>query len=185
MKNKKVLIIVLVLVLLLGGFFLIRDFCSKNDEMNDLKITYSEGKKISFRNLKKDFKEERTITVENNSKENKTYSLEWVKVNNSLKKQNTFLYSIKCTGDRCAELGKSQVPVAGSNVYTQVLIEPGKKQTYTVSFEYTGSEKKASFKGMLQVYSKKVDEKKIEKEQKKQQEEMEKRKKEEAKKTKA
>ena len=174
-SNKKIiLIVVIAIILLLGGFLLVRGNGSKNEEMNDLKISYSKGKEISFDKFKNKFTEERVITVENTSDENKTYSLEWSKVKNTLKKQNVFLYSIKCTGDRCATLGKSQVPVATSKVYTQVLIEPGKKQEYTVTFEYNGSEKDVIFEGNLEVHSEKIDKKKIEEQEKKERERMEK-----------
>ena len=167
-KNKMIiLIIVIVIILLLGGFLLVRGSDNKkHEEMNDLKISYSEGKVISFNKFDNSFKEERTITVENNSDENRTYSLEWVKVNNTLKNQSNFTYDIKCSGDRCATLEKSQVPVAGSKVYTQVLIEPNKKQEYIVTFNYSGSEKDVKFKGTLQVYSEKIDKKALEEEEK-------------------
>lgn len=168
MKDNKKLLLGLALGIILIVIVVVIIACGKstNEEMNDLKISYKNGKEISFNNFKRDFQKEVIIVVENTSKENKTYSLEWVKVENELKKQNAFLYEIKCTGDRCATLGKSQVPVASSKVYTQVLIEPGKTQSYNVLFEYKGSEKDAKFRGTLQVYSEKIDKKKLEEKEK-------------------
>ena len=170
-KRRISITIICVLVIVIVLFLLLRS--NKTEKMNDLKVTYSD-KEISFNNFSKPFKAEQTITIENTSKENKTYSLEWSDVSNTLKKQNVFLYEIKCEGERCATLGKSQVPVASSVVYTQALIEGHKKQTYTIIFNYNGSEKNAKFKGNLKVYSKEIDKKKIEEQEKKEQERMEK-----------
>ena len=169
MKRNRliVLIICIIVIVLLIGFFIRNNYQNKNDKMNDLKISYSDGKDIKFNSFTNNFTEERTITVENISKENKTYSLEWTDINNTLSKQNNFTYEIKCSGSRCAELGKSQVPVASSVVYQQVLIEPSKKQEYKIIFTYNGSEKKANFKGKLKVYSEVIDKKKIEKQERK------------------
>lgn len=128
----------------------------KNVTMNGLDIKYSNGQIIKYNDFKKSFTDTRTITVKNNSDESKTFSLEWIEVENALEKQNKFTYEIKCTGDRCAELGKSQVPIASSNVYPQVLIEANKTQVYTIKFNFEGKEDKANFKGTLRVYSKKT-----------------------------
>ena len=172
--EKKRIIIVLVALLVLGVIlFLIFGGGNKTEKMNDLKVTYSDGEVMKYGNFKKGFTDERTITVENTSNENKTFSLECSKVSNKLKEQNKFTYEIKCTGDRCAELGKSQIPVAGAIVYPQVLIEAGKKQVYTIKLTYTGSED-ASFTGSLKVYSEKVDEAKIKEQETKEREKMEK-----------
>lgn len=160
--KRKIIISIIVVFLLLGGFLLIREnYNNKHDKMNDLTITYKEGKIINIKKFKKKFTEKRTITIKNNSKENKAYSLEWKDVSNSLEKQDKFIYKINCTGDRCATLGISQVPVVGFQVYPQVLIEAGKTQTYTVELKYNGSEKDAKFKGQLVVYSEKSKEKQI------------------------
>lgn len=159
MNNKKVLIVIIAIVILIGVIFLVRGCSSSSEKMNDLDITYSKGKVLSYDNFSKSFSDKRTITVKNNSKQNKTYSLEWVDVNNTLKKQNKFLYEIECSGDRCATLGKSQIPVAGAKVFPQVLIKPGSKQVYTVKLNYSGSEKDVKFKGTLQVYSEKTSKK--------------------------
>lgn len=157
--KKKIIISIIIVILLLGGFLLVREYYSNhNDKMNDLVITYKDGKSIKFKKFKKEFTEKRTITIKNISKENKTYSLEWKDVSNSLEQQNKFTYEIKCTGDRCATLGTSQVPVAGFQVFPQALIEAGKTQTYTIEFKYNGSEKGVKFKGKLIVYSEKPEE---------------------------
>lgn len=169
MKNKKItnkyLIGGIVAVLLIGVIAaIVINNMNKKDSMNDLKITYSNGQNIKFSNFNKNFTEERTITVKNTSNENRTFSLEWEGVKNNINKQNQFTYEISCTGDRCATLGTSQVPVAGFKVYQQVLIEGGKTQTYTIKFNYKGSEKNADFQGKLKVYSEKVKEEKIKEE---------------------
>ena len=158
LTNKHIAIIVVAVILIGIITTVIVNHCNKVDSMNDLKITYNDGKVMKFSNFEKDFTTEKTITVKNESKENKTFSLEWEGVENSLQKQNNFTYEIKCTGPRCATLGTSQVPVAGFKVFPQVLIEAGKTQTYTVSLKYKGSEKNVSFKGSLKVYSEKVKE---------------------------
>ena len=152
--------------------FLVLNTCNKTENINDLKITYSD-KKVTFNDFSKDFKVEQTITIENTSKENKTYSLEWSEVKNTLSKQNVFTYEIKCTGDRCATLGKSQVPVASAKVYNQVLIESGKTQEYKVIYTYTGTDK-GKFSGKLKVYPEIIDKKKIEEQEKKERERLEK-----------
>lgn len=177
LNNKKLvfaiiavlLVIVVVLVVVLKGG-------SNKNVINDLKVKYSNGEEIKFKNFKKSFTEKRTITVENTSDENRTYSLEWADVSNTLKKQNVFTYTIKGEGDRAAELGKSQVPVAGAVVFTQVLVEAHKTQTYTIEFKYDNSkgESDAKFNGKLKVYSEVVDKKKIEAQEKKERERMEK-----------
>ena len=153
---KKLIIFTIIVILLLGVFLLVRGNYNKhNDNMNELEIRYSDNKLVKFNKFEKDFSYSKTITITNTGKENKTYSLEWIKVKNSLKNQSNFLYEIKCTGNRCATLGKSQVPTVGFVVYQQALIEPGVTQKYEVKFTYKGKEKDASFKGILQVYSEK------------------------------
>ncbi len=171
--NKKKIGLIIVIILVLGiGLFLALKCCNKTEKVNDVKITYSD-KVIKFNNFSKDFKEEKTIKVVNTGKENHTYSLEWEAVKNTLAKQNTFTYEIKCTGDRCAELGTSQVPVASAKVYQQVLIEAGKTQEYKIIFTYTGTDK-GKFSGKLKVYPEIIDKKKIEEQEKKEREKMEK-----------
>ena len=160
LTKNQLMIIAVVAVVLIVIIALIINKLNKIDSMNDLKITYNKGQTIQYSNFKKNFTEERTITVKNTSKESRTFSLEWEGVENTLTKQNNFTYEIKCTGDRCATLGMSQVPVAGFKVYQLVLIEGGQTQTYTVIFTYKGSEKKAHFTGRLKVYSEKIIEEK-------------------------
>ena len=152
--------------------FLVLNTCNKTENINDLKITYSD-KKVTFNDFSKDFKVEQTITIENTGKENKTYSLEWSDVKNTLVKQNAFTYEIKCSGDRCATLGVSQVPVASATVYNQVLIEGGSKQGYNIIYNYKGSDK-GKFTGKLKVYPEIIDKKKIEEQEKKERERLEK-----------
>ena len=151
--NKKniTLIIIAIVILLLGIIFLIRGYNKETETINGLKISYSKSNLLSFNNFNNKFKEKMVITIENISNENKTYSLEWIDIVNKLKKQNVFLYEIECSGDRCATLGKSQVPIVGITVFPQCLIESGKKQKYTIIFTYSGSEKNANFKGKLNV----------------------------------
>ena len=171
--NKKRLILIIVLCILVIGIVLFLLLgTSKTEKINDLKITYSD-KSVTFNDFSKDFKVEQTITIENISSESKTYSLEWSDVKNTLKKQNAFTYEIKCTGDRCATLGKSQVPVTSATVYQQVLIEGGSKQGYTIIYNYSGSDK-GRFSGKLRVHPEIIDTKKIEEQEKKEREKIEK-----------
>ena len=170
--NKKKIGLIIVIILVLGiGLFLALKCCNKTEKVNDVKITYSD-KVIKFNDFSKDFKEEKTIKVVNTGKESHTYSLEWEAIKNTLAKQNTFTYEIKCTGPRCAELGTSQVPVASAKVYQQVLIEAGKTQEYKIIFTYTGTDK-GKFSGKLKVYPEIIDKKKIEEQEKKEREKME------------
>lgn len=151
-KKKKIIFIIIIVILVIGLFILLwNNYRSKTDYISDLKIHYNDGKIINYHNFNKSFSKKRVITIENRGDKDYTYSLEWMEVKNTLKEQNKFLYEIKCSGDRCAELGKSGVPVASAKVYTQVLIEAHKKQTYTVTFTFTGSEKNAVFKGNLMI----------------------------------
>ncbi len=172
-KNK--VMIIAIAVILLTVVAVILGLANRGkEEVNDLKVKYAGGEDIKFTKFKNDFTKTKTITITNTSKESKTYSLEWVDVSNSLKKQNKFIYEIKGEGDRVAELGKSQVPVADAVIFTQVLIEAGKTQTYTVTFTYTGNED-AKFEGKIKVKSKKIDEKKLKKAEKKRNKEIEER----------
>ena len=171
--NKKRILLIIVIILILGiGLFLVLRICNTTEKINDLEIAYSD-KRVTFNNFSKNFKVEQTITIENTSKESKTYSLEWSEVKNTLVKQNAFTYEIKCSGDRCATLGTSQVPVASAKVYQQVLIESGKIQEYKIIFTYTGSDK-GKFTGKLKVYPEIIDTKKQEEQDKKEHERMEK-----------
>ena len=164
--NKKRIGLILIIILVLGiGIFLVLKICNKTEKINDLKITYSD-KSVTFNDFSKDFREKQTITIENTSEENKTYSLEWSDVKNTLVKQNAFTYEIKCTGDRCATLGTSQVPVTSATVYQQVLIEGNSHQGYTIIYNYKGSDK-GRFTGRLKVYPEIIDQKKIEEQEKK------------------
>ncbi len=173
--NKKIICLVLTIILVLGiGLFLVLRKANKLEEKNDLKITYS-NEEISFKDFSDSFEKSITIKVENLCNENRTYSLEWTDVSNSLKIQNKFTYEIKCTGDRCATLLTSQVPVAGFKVFPQVLIEGGKTQTYNIEFKYNGSEKGVHFKGKLVIHSEKIEkepESKIDEKKEKQEEEI-------------
>ena len=163
--NKKRICLILIIILVIGIVLFLLLGSNKTEKINDLKITYSD-KNVTFNDFSKDFRVEQTITIENTSKENKTYSLEWSDIKNTLVKQNTFTYEIKCTGDRCATLGKSQVPVTSATVYQQVLIEGGSKQGYTIIYNYSGSDK-GRFTGKLKVYPEIIDQKKIEEQEKK------------------
>lgn len=163
-KNKIVIIAIAIILIVLVA--LVFSFGKGKDKVNDLVVNYSKGEEIKFHKFSKNFKETRTITIKNTSKEPKTYSLEWIDVTNTLKKQNKFVYEIKGSGDRVAELGKSQVPVADSVVFTQVLIEAEKTQTYTITFTYSGNED-ANFTGKLKVKSREANQKITKKEDKK------------------
>ena len=170
--NKKRICLILIIILVIGIVLFLLLGSNKTEKINDLKITYSD-KNVTFNDFSKDFRVEQTITIENTSKENKTYSLEWSDIKNTLVKQNTFTYEIKCTGDRCATLGKSQVPVTSATVYQQVLIEGGSKQGYTIIYNYSGSDK-GRFSGKLRVHPEIIDTKKIEEQEKKEREKIEK-----------
>lgn len=179
LKNKKLLSIIGAVLAIIVVVILIIAFSGNSDKkeiVNDLKVKYSGGQEIVFDDFKKPFTEKRTITIENTSNESRTYSLEWSGVSNKLKKQNLFVYTIKGEGSKTAELGRSQVPVAESVVFTQVLIEAKKTQTYTVEFKYENNEgeKSATFKGKLKVHSEVVDKKKVKAEEKKERERIEK-----------
>lgn len=154
--NKKTCLIIITtiivaILLLLAICLLVTKENQNKDEVNGLKIEYSKGKLISFNKFNKNFKEERKITVENNTKENKTYSLEWIELTNELKEQSNFVYEIKCEGDRGATLNKTGVPGSDTVVFPQCLIESGKKQEFTIIFENKGSENEAKFSGILQI----------------------------------
>ncbi len=182
MNKKKIgLIIIIILIAGISLFFILKN--SGTEKINDLKITYSD-KVIRFNNFSKDFKVEKTITITNTGKESHTYSLEWSDVKNTLLKQNLLTYEITCTGDRCASLGTSQVPVASATVYQQVLIESAKTQSYKIIFNYSGTDK-GKFSGKLKVHPEIIDKKKIEEQEKKERARIEAENKKEETKTKA
>lgn len=148
--TKRAFVIILIIILLLGVFLLVRG-CSKNkDNLGDLDVEYSDGRMLYFGDFEKDFTTTRTFTVRNTSNKTITYSLEWDNVANSLKKQNQFLYEIRCYGVGCDNIGKSQVPVTKAPI-TEYKIGPYYSHVYVVTFTYKGSEKGEKMIGELVV----------------------------------
>lgn len=152
LKNKKVLIIGIVVILLIGlllcYLFFLKD---DKDVVNNLKVKYYGGDTVKVDSGDLPF--EKKITVENTTDDPITYSLEWNHVKNTFKDQNKLLYTIEGTGEYAADLGKSQVPVTGYQVYHSVVIMGHKTQTYTVKMTYDGTDKKGSFEGTLYINS--------------------------------
>ena len=148
-NKKKIFIIIGILVFILLIFLIIFSNRDNKDNNELINVEYKNGKVISYNKFDNSFKEKRTIIVENKNNFTVNYSLKWYKVTNTLKKQNNFLYEISCTGDRCKELGTSQIPVVDAPVFEQVKIRPNSKQVYTINIIYKGKEKKVKFKGKL------------------------------------
>ena len=162
MKKKVIIIVSIILVIGIVSFFVL--FCNNNQKTNDLEVEYSYNK-IKFNDFSKNFTKEETITIKNTSNENRTYTLKWVDVKNSIKNQYNFTYEIKGTGKRSGFIGKSQVPVSSATVFKQVLIEKKATQSYKIIFNYNGSDE-GKFTGRLVVESKK-EKKSTDKEKKK------------------
>ena len=158
-KYIKILLFITIIILIsIIGYVLYNSYMDKYyDYYDDIVVSYKDGKNIKFNNFNDKFEKEKTIIIENNSNNRYTYSLEWVDVSNGIKKQNDFLYTITGTGERVGSLKLSQVPVVDYTVFTQVLIEPKSKQTYTIKFKYNGSEDKAKFNGKIIIKANVVD----------------------------
>ena len=127
-------------------------------EIDGLKVTYSNGEDIAFDNFGGKFENKRTILLENTTDKYLLYSIEWSEVKNTLVNQTDFLYEISCEGDKCATLGKSQVPVADAVIFPQAVIKAGETQKYTILLSFNGSETGVMFGGKLIVNPLKIEE---------------------------
>ena len=75
---------------------------------------------------------------------------------NKFKNESNLLYEISSKGERSATLDKSQLPSASSVIFPQVVIMPGKSQTYKIKIWYEGDiskEKESTFFGRLVIKS--------------------------------
>lgn len=148
LKNKKVIIFIVGFILLvLIGIFLFIKFT--NDDKSHIAVTYKPNSKIEYNDFSKKFEDKRTITVKNTSKEDVKYDLRWFNVENTLTKQNKFIYSITCKGKKCDELGISQVPVADAPVFTNLTLAPGETHVLSVSIKNIDTDKDVKFTGEL------------------------------------
>lgn len=147
-ENKKIVIIVAAVVIVIIIIFILLSGY-KDNSVDSLKTTYSDGKTITYSKFTKKFKETRTITIENTSNKQMTYDLRWFKVENTLAKQDDLIYEISCKGDNCQSMASSVLPTSDFPLFVNVKIDSNKKQVYTISLRYKGSEKKAKFTGEL------------------------------------
>lgn len=149
-NNKKLILIIV--VLLLGVLLLVVNIHNRSSQKKiDLYVEYSNGTLVKYDDFSKKFTDTRTITIRNNTKDFKIYSLRWKNLNNTLKKQNLFLYEIKCEGDSCQTISPSQIPPSNANVivFSDIFLEMKQEQKFTIKFIYKGSEKDAKFSGDL------------------------------------
>ena len=146
-----ILVILVTIIFIMGILFLTNKSTGPADNIDNLKISYPNGKKIEFNNFKKSFNKERIIKIENKSKDKKYYSIEWSNVENTLQKPKLFSYKISCKGKGCKTLSKTEVPIVDMNVLPNCSISPGRKQEYTITFNYIGSEKHVIFSGELEI----------------------------------
>ena len=147
-ENKKIAIIaaiivmvIIVILILLGGH--------KDNSVDSLKTTYSDGKTITYSKLTKKFKDTRKITIKNTSNKPIIYDLRWFNVQNTLTKQDDLLYEISCKGDGCQSITSSVLPTSDFPLFVNIKLDANKKHVYTISLRYKGSEKKAKFTGEL------------------------------------
>ena len=147
-ENKKVAIIMALMVIVIV-VLLVLLCCSKCDSTSSLKATYSDGKAISYDKFTKKFNKTRKITIENTSSKPVIYDLRWFKVENTLAKQDKFVYEISCKGDGCQSISPSTLPASDFPLFANIKLEGNKKHEYTISLKFKGSEKKAKFTGEL------------------------------------
>ena len=165
--KKKLLLCVIGVIIVVTLLILIpearKDMTNKKSNYGDYEVLYRDGKIIKYNNFKKKFADTKTITIRNHTREVKVYSIKWVMVNNTLKKQNKLLYELSCEGDGCVTISPSQVPAADGLVISDIYLESGKAHEYTVKIKYDGSEKDASFTGKLILEKEITDQRKYEK----------------------
>ena len=145
-ENKKVKLIVATLLIIIVLLILFFTNCTSKE---DLKVTYSKGEEFAYTKFTKKFDDKRTITIENKTDKQVTYDLRWYNVQNTLTKQDKFVYEITCKGEACQTIGESQMPGSAYPIFINIVIGPKKKHVYTVSLKYKGSEKKVKFTGIL------------------------------------
>lgn len=155
-RNKKKFLvggIILGVLLLIAAITLL--IYNKDDRTKDegLSVKYVNGDTINIDNVKGKYDTTKEIIITNETDGYITFCLEWNNVSNTFKHQNNLLYTIKGTGKTAASLDKSQVPVATSKVFNQVVINAGETQTYKVNVKYIKdvNEKKSAFTGTLKV----------------------------------
>lgn len=164
--KKKLLLCVIGVIIVVTLLILIpearKDMTNKKSNYGDYEVLYKDGKIIKYNNFKKPFTDTKTITIRNHTRDVKVYSIKWVMVNNTLKKQNKFLYELSCKGDGCAKISPSQIPGADSLAIPDIYLESGKAHEYTIRIKYTGSEKNVNFSGKLILEKEVTDQKKYE-----------------------
>lgn len=149
MNKKKVIGIVIIVVLILALVGGVLYFTMSNEKtINDLEVKYKGGASVKING--KDSTLEKEVVIKNTSNDLKTYKLSWEDVSNDF--GSNLVYEITCSGERCASLASSQVPVVGSTIYNSVAIPSGVTHTYKIKF--TNKEAKdGTFKGKLKVVS--------------------------------
>ena len=148
-ENKKIAIIAAIIVVVIVAAVVLLLCCNKESSASNLKTTYSKGRTITYDKFSKKFKETRTITLENTSDEPIIYDLRWFKVENTLTKQDKFVYEISCKGDGCQSISPSTLPASDFPLFANIKLDGNKKHVYTISINFKGSEKKAKFTGEL------------------------------------
>lgn len=144
-KHIKCIVILLLFISAISILAQIVDFennISIMNGQNDFVINYDK--------FTKHFKNRQIIKLENKSQNVQVISIKWQDVENTLQYQNKFLYEIKCEGPNCNNISQSQVPVSGFTLLSDVYIDPGITQSYTISFSYKGkNDETGHFKGKL------------------------------------
>ena len=156
-KNKKIVLIYLIIFLAVV-FIIVGTIINaiKKYDVDGIEVTNKNGETIELNDFNKDFKVEKEIIVKNKTKESKEYNIEWVEVENTLKKQSYLTYVIKGKGEGAKNVGMSQAPVAPLQIVSDISIEAKKEQKYKIIITYTKKdviEKNNKFYGKIKITS--------------------------------
>lgn len=105
---------------------------------------------FNYNNFNKKFKEKIKLKIESNPNKLKVISIKWSSVENTVKYANRFLYEITCEGSKCNSVSFSQIPAFDFTLFSNIYIEPGYDQEYTIKIIYNGkNDSLGYFKGEI------------------------------------
>ena len=167
-RNKYIIAAIIIVITIAFIPIIIYTFDINNrfsfvDKTNSLLVDYKYDINRNYTDFSKHFTDKQIIHVENKSDELKVLSVKWIDVENTLKYKNKFLYEISCEGVKCSSISLSQMPDFDFSLFSNVYLEPGYDQYYTVKFSYIGpKDEKGYFKGKFVVKEEIADKKQYE-----------------------
>lgn len=166
-KNKYIVLSVIMIIITAIPIIIyttgINNKFSLTEKKDDILVNYKYDVVRNYSDFSKHFSDKQIIHIENKSDKLKVISLKWDDVENTLKYQDKFVYEISCEGVKCNSIAESQMPAYSFTLFSDVYIESGYDQLYTIKFSYNGpKDDEGHFKGKFIVKEEITDKKKYE-----------------------